>query len=222
MTGPIPRLTKLSYLLQVCFLMASTSVAQNRTDRTAPGVVSGRVFAILKNGDLKPARMATLYLLWKYQSLDEALAEEKRGINRPSAELTFLDEQIKAMKAEREERERDFANTKTPWSDSISCSKDLDVVDVAIQGTLRWSLEQKKPDRVLVIHADEEGNFRTTGVHPGVYDMIARGRAGFNEAFWHTNDVESGLQDITVAAGKEATVKLAAPVKSCLKLSDDN
>src|SRR5690349_21294740 len=53
----------------------------------------------------------------------------------------------------------------------------------------------------LVTHADEEGKFKITGVHPGVYDVLARGRAGFNEAFWHADDVESGLQDITIAPG---------------------
>jgi hypothetical protein len=206
-----PKAPKPINLLLMYLLLPTTGLAQNNIASTSPGIVSGRVFAILENGDLRPARMATVYLLWKYRSSAESLAEVRKGIKRPSAELTYLDEYNKAKEAELEEMERD----NTAWSDSKSCRKDLRAVDHAIEATIQWSLEQKKPDQVLTTQADEEGNFRMTGVRPGVYDVIARGRAGFNEAFWDVGDVESGLKDITVVSGREMKVKLGSPVKAC-------
>lgn len=233
MTDISVRVTKLIYSLLMCFLLLCPAVAQSKTartaptaqqhktTRTAPGVVSGRVFAITKSGDIKPARMATVYLLWEYHSLEEAKAEEKNGIHRPFAELTFLTERNKAMAVETLEMDRDAA-ANNYWSESKSCSKDLEVFDKAILATMQWAVDQKMDYEVLNANADEEGNFKITGVRAGIYDLIARGRAGFNEAFWRTADVESGLQDIKVAPGMETTVKLASPVKSCLKLGDDN
>lgn len=206
-----PEAQKLINLLIMYLLLLTPSLAQNNVASTSPGIVSGRVFAILENGDLKPARMAAVYLLWKYHSSAESRAEVRKGIKRPAAELTYLDEYNKAEEAKIEEMQRDTA----AWSDSKDCREGLRVVDHAIEATIQWSLDQKKPDQVLTTQADEAGNFRITGVRPGVYDVIARGRAGFNEAFWDIGDVESGLKDITVVPGKEMEVKLGSPVKAC-------
>ncbi len=202
-------------------LVARAAPAQQKTVRTTPksGVVSGRVFAITQAGDIKPARMAKIYLLWKYHSKSEEMAEENRGKGGDFAQLTFLDELIKAKKALLKEAKRDPGN----WSDLQWCNLELRAFDAAVTATLQWSLDRKRTDQVLVGSADEEGNFRMIGVRPGVYDVIARGRAGFNEAFWDTHDIESASQDdITVAAGMETAIRLASPAKSCLELSDGN
>jgi hypothetical protein len=204
-------------LVAILPLVMPAAVAQQKTARTAPkpGVVSGRVFAIRQGGDIKPARMAKVYLLWKYHSLNEALAEEKKGMTYGSADLTFSDRKIKAMQANLDESQRDAA-AQNYWSDSLRCSKDLGAVDDAILATWQWCIDQKKMNQIPMADADEEGNFRITGVRPGVYDVIARGRAGFNDAFWDIGGLDSGLQHITVAAGTEITLKLSSPEKSCL------
>ncbi len=217
--------TKVCLLTLVVILpvVMPTAVAQQKTAGAAPkpGVVSGRVFAITQGGDIKPARMAKVYLLWKYQGLKAALEEEKKGKKLECAGLTFGRQRNKAMEANLAESERDAA-AGNYWSDSLRCSKDLGAVDDAILATRQWCLDQKKMNQIPMADADEEGNFRITGVRPGVYDVIARGRAGFNDAFWDIGDPDSGLHDITVVAGTEITIKLASPEKSCLQVGDNN
>jgi hypothetical protein len=200
-------------LVAILSLVMPVAVAQQKTATPRPGVVSGHIFAIMQSGDIKPARMAKVYLLWNYESLKAALEEEKNGKKFESATLTFTNQLNKGMEANLEEMQRDDA-AKNYWSESLHCSKDLGAVDAAILATWRWCLDQKKMNQIPMTDADEEGNFRIAGVRPGVYRMVARGRAGFYDAFWSIGF--GGQEDITVAAGMETTVKLPSPEKSCL------
>jgi hypothetical protein len=65
--------------------------------------------------------------------------------------------------------------------------------------------------QILFTDADENGLFKVTVPHPGIYTILADGRAGFNDAFWELNNV-------IVGPGITKTVKLSRPEESCLPL----
>lgn len=208
-------------LLFILLFLTPLSAQQRKATVSPPrfGVVSGHIFAITKSGDLKPARMAKVYLLWCYPSLKIALELEKKGTKDESATLIYMQASHKGMEDNLEQRKRD-AGAKNYWSDSFSCRKDLLVEDAAIFATMQWCSDNKKADQMPMTDADEEGYFRIMNVRPGVYRLVARGQAGFNDAFWSVGFGEQ--DDITVSPGKETSLKLASPEKACLTIDTDN
>src|ERR1035441_9303294 len=46
-----------------------------------PGTMSGRVFAITASGDLKPARLAKVYVFYKYRIVSAAEASQEQEHN---------------------------------------------------------------------------------------------------------------------------------------------
>jgi len=54
---------------------------------------------------------------------------------------------------------------------------------------------------------DEEGNFSIGKIRSGVYNLVARGKAGINDAYW--------LQEITVKPGAKTEVKVISVEASC-------
>jgi hypothetical protein len=170
-------------LLAVLTVATSSVFAQQKTAKpapklapTKPGVVSGRIFAITGGGDLKPARLAKVYLFYLYKSVKVAEDENSAG-------MAWLKAVLKAITDNAEVSSRDGAN----WSDSIRCRRDLLSYDTALIETLKWGDEQKKPSELVFAEADEEGHFTIAIPHAGKYILIARGHAGFNDALW-SND----------------------------------
>jgi hypothetical protein len=178
-----------------------------------PGVVSGRVFAITVSGDLKLARLAKVYLF---------LLSGGAKFDGDSVSLAWSHSELKAAgemaKAEKD-REDSYSRTgkdvdgSTDFdgdgAKSIVCRRELLLYDEAVGETEQWATGQKKTSQIVCADADEEGYFKMTAP-VGTYTLIARGRAGFNEAFWKAGDW------VNAEAGTETTIKLTSPEKSCL------
>ena len=188
----------------VLLILSSVGRAQTKTARPVraprPATVSGRVFAITKSGDLKPARMASVYLL----------------LSLPDQDPVYLEWLREFVKAEEAEMARQRAD-QTKWGseeemDRYRCIRTLRYTREALQGTLASAEDHHKMSQVLVTEADEEGNFEFIVPHPGAYYVLASGQAGFNDAFW------GGLANshIGVEAGSAQIVKLSNPEVACL------
>jgi hypothetical protein len=169
-----------------------------------PGVVSGRVFLITVGGDIKPARMASVYLMYTYRSVKFAEAHKE---DQDSASVEWLEQYNKV-------REEEMAASGY-YSDSkaVSCYRSLMDYSTAPNKTLDWVSANKKEWQLIAGDADEEGNFRISVPHPGDYSLYIRGHAGFSKAVWEASPV-------TVSPGVETKVKLASPEVACVETGD--
>ena len=176
-------------------------VAPQNSPGARPGNLVGRVFAITHSGDLKPARIADVYVFYEYRSVAFA---NKNPSDEDSAGMTWMEQHNKAMEDLNKELERQGAN----WSESLSCRKELLTYLHATVETLKWAEAEKKAWQVISTQTDEEGNFSVSIPRPGKYLLLVRGRAGLNEAAWRS--------DVTIAPGQPTNVKLTSPEKACL------
>ena len=189
------------------FVLALATVVGAQQQKSAPakaGVVSGSVFAITEGGDLKPARMADVYLLYLYRSVKWATAhpedEDSAGNAWGNIHNKIMEEFLKVYAAEG-----------VGWSDKLDCLKHLQVYQDALLQTRDWVSANHKGWQMLTTEADENGVFKFTIPHPGEYIILASGRAGFNDAFW-----VGGVPGIIVNPGANTTVKLSSPTKACM------
>lgn len=187
-------------------LLAIVANAQQQKSPSAKaGVVSGSVFAITKGGDLKPARMATVTLLYLYRSVKVANANPA---DADSAGRAWLDNHNNIM----EEYLKVAGSAEgMAWSDKLACLKHLQTYHDALSQTRDWASAKHKDWQILTTEADENGMFKITVPHPGIYTILASGRAGFNDAFWYDN-----LKDIVVSPGATTAVKLSSIAEACL------
>jgi len=177
--------------------------AQPTTTPQATASVSGRVFGITPSGDLKPARMAHIYLVYKGRS-------ERFEANTAGA--TWLREDLpRVIKAENDglEAMKDHHSVaEVDVDENLECRREMVAHDEAMLSTMKWVQQNKKLKQLLTTDADEDGIFHITRVPAGHYTLIARGQAGASDAFWSS--------EITLKAGSTITVKLSAPEKSCI------
>jgi hypothetical protein len=155
--------------------------------------VHGRVFLITRGGDLKPARMANVYLLRSPSDLSEKLADVVKATTeakRRGAEVTAAGRVydnpalVSAGKMEYE-----------------ACAPHISGYERAIQK------EQMKDSGILVVQSDEEGNFGFDHVPSHEYFVTAIGGAGSYIAIWQSTE--------NIAAGQKLTLKLSSPVADC-------
>jgi hypothetical protein len=200
------------FLLLAILVMAEASIfAQQKNSKTArkpvqkPGIVSGRVFAITQSGDIKPARMAKVYLFYSYRLQSSKVPDLNGHPEDQNPTLVWSREKLKALKEIRAALEKALAS----GAPSPPCLEQLLEYDKALIETLKCCQYERKADQIVFADADEEGNFKISVTPAGIYTLVARGRAGFNEALWQGGQ-------ITIDSGMETTVKLSAPEKSCL------
>jgi hypothetical protein len=197
----------------IAILLSTALFAQQKSVRSKsapapvpPGTLSGRVFLITTGGDLKPARLATIILLYSGRTPDQAEAEPN------TAGMKFAEELVQAqtiqLKAEAAERSRTRPLEDEERFERRMCRTALQVYAQAGLTTLNWlGTEGNKAHPVVNAEADEEGNFKIVAP-PGNHILLAHGRAGFNDAAWWTS--------VGVKSGEVATVKVAKPAKACL------
>lgn len=175
-----------------------------------PGVVSGRVFLITVGGDVKPARMAKVYLLYMHRGVKFAGADKEY---HDSAELQWMNALIKAMQDDRKAEEQKSASTDYHYNEAALCQGKLAEYSRALSETFDWVSAKKKEWQIVIGQADEEGNFRISVPHPGDYSLVIDGHAGFNDAVWETHP-------ITVSPGTETTIKMSPPEVACVQTGD--
>jgi len=178
---------------------------KKKAEVPATGELNGFVFLITKGGDIKPARLASVTLLYisekKLPSSDDYpdTAAGGRFIKNHIAEIRKqvdnINEQI---------RTHNFK------SDEANCSANLREYTEAIKSTSIWAHESNKLSQIMVEQLDEEGNFKIAGVPTGFYIVIVSGRAGVNEAVWQKLDVE-------ITAGQATSIKMPTPENVCVQ-----
>lgn len=173
----------------------------NKKPSQAPrtmGSVSGRIFGINGNGDIKPARFVHVYLLYGWSGKPKASGAKDDDSHH--AYFAFLSRQNAEM--DKKLADKDF-----------SCRRGLLVFAEAVSYALQWTDENGRPKEFMGVDTDEEGSFQITGVPSGYYFLVARGRAGANDAVWT-------LDHILVKPGARVSVKLSSPEESCLAISE--
>jgi hypothetical protein len=119
-------------------ITVTSSVAQNGkkpiTSRTKAqaGLVSGRVFGITEEGDIKPARFARVYLFQRY---GPAVEPNDRDYNE-SAAHEWLSERYNAIVSVIQEKTSQFERDRSIESKALSCRRDLLTYDKATIETL--------------------------------------------------------------------------------------
>lgn len=184
-------------------ILSTTTLLSAQTHATAPaatGTVEGRVFGITRGGDLKPARMPTIYLLYKGRG--EPTEEKSADDHYSITSLTALDKRLKEQIAS--------AEAGSVEDEELKCRESLLDTDQSLVDTAQWALDNKKARQVLMTDGDEEGYFKVAKVPVGHYRVVARGQAGANDAYWESF--------IVVKTGMTTSTKLTSPGRSCLRV----
>jgi hypothetical protein len=161
------------------------------------GEVAGFVFAIALNGDLKPARLAHIVMLYLCPN---GLASDQ--IFPESAAMQYTRDGFTTQ------GEMNIENAKSPIHAPFLCPRIIRTKTDAMKMAMGWASKENKAAQVISTDADEEGYFKISEIPPGVYTLIATGQAGSNQAFWETNSV-------SVLAGQTLSVKMSTPQNSC-------
>ncbi len=183
-------------------ILVSATVLSAQTHTTAPaatGTVEGRVFGITRSGDLKPARMPTIYLFY----------QGRGGLEENSADDHYQNISMAALKKRLDDRLA-AAQAGSIGNEDLECRESLLDKDQSLVDTAQWALDNKKAKQALTTEGDEEGHFKVAKVPVGHYRLVARGQAGANDAYWESF--------IVVKAGMVTSAKLTSPGKSCLRV----
>jgi hypothetical protein len=201
------RLEHFAVLLVMLLIgLLGASLGQQRPATAKGGTVSGRIFAITKGGDIKAARMADVYLFYvaRNPNLGALDKEEKKEYEDSVGGSQYLSEEVNRLKEENEWLEANAVQV----SDSLICRHELLSYDKRNVQLLEWARARNKGWQAIITEADEEGAIHINVPRRGMYRMVVRGRAGFNDAIWQS--------DVVVRPGAETSVKLSAPLHSCL------
>lgn len=199
----------------VLAIVAVVGAQQQNAKKTSPpgtAAVSGRVFVITEGGDLKPARLANVYLLFKGigRTVPQSSEEATAALVFQEAHLTNLLEAEQAIGRTLADSAKAQAQG-VPFDqdeyEDMSCHKKLLTWDQSIIATMKWAQAGKREKQFLFTNADEEGYFKITKVPAGSYAVVARGQAGINDASWY--------MEVSVKQDQEVSVKLASPARAC-------
>jgi hypothetical protein len=186
--------------LAIVMLTSETQAQAPHTKTSTPtvlktGSVDGRVFGITHGGDLKPARMPTIYLLYEGQR-EKHLEENSADYQYQLVSLDALGKRLE--------------NPST-GDENLKCRESMLDHDRTLLDVAQWALDNKKAKQVFTTEGDEEGRFSITKVPVGYYRIVARGQAGASDAYWES-------MFIAVKVGARTSVKLMKPGKSCLNV----
>jgi hypothetical protein len=122
--------TGVASLLAVLILNCAPMSAQTRTTSpVATGTVEGRVFGISRTGDLKPARMPSMYLLYKGRG---------ESLEQGSADNHYQNESITNSINTSKRLQENPAGDET-----LECREYLLGTDQALAGTAQWPWTRK-------------------------------------------------------------------------------
>lgn len=171
----------------------------------AGGTLSGRIFAVTKVGDVKPAIMANVYLFFEVSVHPNGKVSDAGSDG--SAGNVFLENTNKEMAAELQKMQQNALD------EQVECLDELMVYQKAIVTTL-GSMPNNKQWQIVTGKTDENGYFELSVPRQGSWMLVADGQAGANNAIWE----EEGVR---VFAGKMTQTKIGSPEKSCLNLDQE-
>jgi hypothetical protein len=151
----------------------------------------GRIFLITGGGDLKPARLANVYLLsvGAFSSQDALRSKE-----------TVVQRDCQTLNDARELGPNSSQAVRIVLRHYLTHMSELEVL-------FRSSVGRSNG---FAVQADEEGQFSFGTVPPGSYVIAAFGRAGANLGYWK--------QPLDLASGQHAEIKLPSPETACVVL----
>ncbi len=177
--------------------------AQKQDSEPASSTVTGRAFAITKGGDLKPARLAKIYLIYHHSAKDSQALQE--GTLKTAG--TVFDESNAKRSQLEIVAERSMSKFETrDFREAYMLAVYLRMDD-AIKAAVKWASENAE-GQVRTTKADEEGNFEALTSLPGRHLLLIVGRAGLNEAIW--------MEELNVEPGRTYKLKLSEPKASYL------
>jgi len=180
--------------------------------------VSGRVFAITQLGDLKPGRLAKVYLLWGNVGLNskgEVDTVTGRGITaEQNPEVVYLSNILEQQQTATKDTESDLNSVSPDNVERFACKRQLSGIDAALLATLDSMIKHRQNRLVYSTDADEEGNFQFKSVAAGDYLLIARGQASANDVYWE-EDLCVRCFANKVLGTDLSRVKLSSVKKSC-------
>jgi len=156
--------------------------------------LTGKVFAITIGGDLKPSRMASVFVL-----SGDAVAQFKSTMLSENSKVAEADSQLEDPKLDVLFKENPGLLTsmkRIPCWDAFT-----NILAEAIK------LAENSADSVVTSESDEEGLFKVAGLKPGVCTIVIIGGAGANDGVW--------VQDVTLEAGQETPIKMHRPSMAC-------
>ncbi len=149
------------YLLH--FLSDPAAALVKKAKPAESAKLTGFAFLVTKGGDLKPARLASVTVLYMMGPGEEYMRQKVGLLSARSEHRVSADEDL--------------------------CQAWLMIYRVALESTMKWAGEQGKSGQVKTVDADEEGHFTISGLPVGAYILIVSGQAGMNSAFWENDDV---------------------------------
>jgi hypothetical protein len=160
---------------------------------SAAGITSGVVEAEIRNGDLKPARFAKIFVI-PAQNADQA----KSGILNLAR--TLEDARTAA-------RRQEGPNGPGGSLVELECLKGLVNIRLSlITGSINASASPETSQNLVEIDADELGKFELKGIKSESFIVVAVGKVGMNGAIWVSE---------TETLSQPNEIKLSQPILSC-------
>lgn len=171
-------------------LLTCAAASCSTPHKPVQALVNGRVFLITRGGDLKPARLADLYLLnsdlYRDDSIEKAEQSASRSCQSLWRDARFIREWPATL------REFSFAQGQA----------DLRAYQKVVLDKLPTDHSQ-----AFITQADEDGRFVFRDVPPGSYVITAFGQAGVNLAAWRDS--------VSVKPNQPLELKLSSVVVTC-------
>jgi len=169
----------------LCLFGCSTPSVPFKPQPQKPTMASakGRIFLITMGGDLKPARMATVYVL-----PPDAV---------PNADLLGKKEAAVKNRLDYVESYRSAPDIHTTYRNG-EVIREYETALNALEATIQSSAVSKG----FVLSADEDGAFTLT-LNPNTYLIVAFGQAGVNKGYW--------LSELQLSPGDQKELKMGSP-----------
>jgi hypothetical protein len=185
------------------FIAVSYTGAQQQAAKpVGTALLTGKVFAITKGGDVKPALLAHVYLYFSGAAYSAIFNEFLTAIIKSH---DVLEAKLKSQLDDPE-----LANDapyKAMLADHLktSCRELLRDVDKQISDDRERDPKLFVPD--YTAETDETGSFEIARIKPGDYQIVVRGQAGSNDVLW--------VGKVTIIAGATKTLKLSSVARAC-------
>jgi hypothetical protein len=156
------------------------------------GAIAGRVSGILNDGDMKPARLAHVYLF--YTNTPEGwTGKEKSPPGFKTAGSTYIGTYGNMVVKRRPE--------------DVNGCWDVAALTLARTTAQQWA-SKNDPGQAVETQADEEGEFVFHQVSRGAWYVAVEGRVGMNIAVWY--------ESVVIEKGKQLSLKMISPKGACL------
>jgi hypothetical protein len=196
--------------VSIIFVLCFALLAQGQVKTTPPrppitGALTGKVFAITKGGDVKPALMAHVYLYSEspYKGTVDPMGELIQSLLKN--DRTY-EESLTSIVEKADKKEEG-----NPYDDKLRRHHELDIklseschnflrdIDDSISSNSRIGFPFYSTD------TDETGVFNLSRIKLGKYWIVVRGQAGSSDVLWVDEIVVKGA----------TTIKLSSVAKAC-------